>query len=150
MYFRNLKKSWLSFFFQITIKSATGLPPSLSHFVFCQYMFWGDSDLTVVPPTVTSSGSFGGNGDFLSGQTELAVFHFDHTREFYITVSEEFMEYCAEGALSIEVYGHRSAGIESQARWAERQQLAKSLADRFVRLFQLDRIALQKSFYFVY
>jgi kinesin family protein 13 len=47
-----------------------------------------------------------------------------------VTVSEEFMEHCSEGALSIEVYGHRSAGLESEARWAERQQLAKSLADR--------------------
>ena len=53
----------------MTIKSATGLPPSLSHFVFCQYMFWGDSDLTVVPPKVnmSSSGHFS-NGDFLTGQ----------------------------------------------------------------------------------
>lgn len=49
-----------------------------------------------------------------------------------MTVSEEFMEHCSEGALSIEVYGHRSAGLESEARLAERNQLAKSLADRFV------------------
>ena len=38
------------FYFQITLKSAAGLPPSLSHFVFCQYLFFNDSDLTVVPP----------------------------------------------------------------------------------------------------
>jgi len=94
-------------------------------------MFWGDSDLTVVPPSATSS-TFGNPvTDFSTGHTELAIFHFEHSREFYVTVSEEFMEYCAEGALSIEVYGHRSAGLESQ-RWAERQQLAKSLADRWV------------------
>ena len=37
---------------QVTIKNAAGLPPSLSHFVFCQYMFWGDTDLTVVPPSI--------------------------------------------------------------------------------------------------
>ena len=36
----------------MTIKNAAGLPPSLSHFVFCQYMFWGDTDLTVVPPSI--------------------------------------------------------------------------------------------------
>ena len=110
----------------------------MSHFVFAQYMFWGDSDLTVVPPSVASatSNSFGNvaaaAADFSTGQNELAVFHFEHSREVYVTVSEEFMEYCAEGALSIEVYGHRSAGLESQAKWAERQQLAKSLADRWV------------------
>jgi kinesin family protein 13 len=97
-------------------------------------MFWGDSDLTVVPPSVNSSSAFGSSGhaDYLmSGHSEVSVFHFDHSREFFVSVSEEFMEYCSEGALSIEVYGHRSAGLESQARWAERQQLAKSLADRF-------------------
>ncbi len=97
-------------------------------------MFWGDSDLTVVPPSVASTtpNSFGNVADFSTGQNELAVFHFEHSREVYVTVSEEFMEYCAEGALSIEVYGHRSAGLESQASWVERQQLAKSLADRWV------------------
>ena len=123
----------LFFSFQITIKSATGLPPSLSHFVFCQYMFWGDSDLTVVPPRVnlSSSGDLR-DGDFLGGQNDSAVFQFNHTREVFVTVSEEFMEHCSEGALSIEVYGHRSAGLESEAGWAERQQLAKSLADRSV------------------
>ena len=36
---------------QVTIKNAAGLPPSLSHFVFCQYHFWGEQDPTVVPPT---------------------------------------------------------------------------------------------------
>lgn len=29
---------------KLTIKSATGLPPSLSQFVVCQYMFWGDQE----------------------------------------------------------------------------------------------------------
>ena len=40
------------------------------------------------------------------------------------------MDHCSEGALSIEVYGHRSAGFASTAKWAERLRLAKSLADR--------------------
>ena len=32
-----------------------------------------------------------------------------------MTVSEEFMEHCTEGALSIEVWGHRSMGYEPMA-----------------------------------
>ena len=32
---------------RLSIKSATGLPPSLSQFVFCQYTFWGDSEVSV-------------------------------------------------------------------------------------------------------
>ena len=27
-----------------------------------------------------------------------------------VSVSEEFLEHCSEGALSVEVYGHRSSG----------------------------------------
>ena len=32
--------------------TARGLPPALSHFVFCQYSFWSDPEPTVVPPIV--------------------------------------------------------------------------------------------------
>lgn len=68
--------------------------------------------------------------DFANGNSETTLVNFEHTREIYIPVTEEFIEHCAEGALSIEVYGHRSAGLASEAQWEERQQLAKSLADR--------------------
>ena len=46
------------------------------------------------------------------------------------SINEEFLEHCLEGALSIEVYGHRSAGFATTTKWDERRQLAKSLADR--------------------
>lgn len=83
----------------------------------------------MVPPTDPDQNS----NDLINlGQTsDAALFNFNHTRQFNITVTEEFMEHCAEGALSIEVYGHRSAGFAQTAKWAERQQLAKSLADRY-------------------
>ncbi|XP_070548829.1 kinesin-like protein KIF13A [Ptychodera flava] len=32
------------------ISQASGLPPSLANFVFCQYTFWGEEDSSVVPP----------------------------------------------------------------------------------------------------
>ena len=49
--------------------------------------------------------------------------------------TEEFLEHCAEGALSIEVYGHRSAGEMPNnplSTWNPEEQRAKarSLADR--------------------
>ena len=40
---------------QVYIKSAKGLPRSLSHFVYCQYNFWGHSELIVVPPCVENT-----------------------------------------------------------------------------------------------
>ena len=51
---------------------------------------------------------------------------------FFYSINEEFLEHCLEGALSIEVYGHRSAGFATTTKWDERRQLAKSLADRLV------------------
>ena len=39
---------------------------------------------------------------------------FDHEKDFDVLVTEEFLEYIQEDALSIEVWGHRSAGLESE------------------------------------
>ena len=126
-YFRRIK-ILVILSFQVTIKNAAGLPPSLSHFVFCQYNFWSEAEPTVVPPTDPDLNS---NDILKLGQTsDVSIFTFNHTRQFTIPITEEFMDYCSEFALSIEVYGHRSAGFASTAKWAERLRLAKSLADR--------------------
>merc|ERR1719414_2489210 len=86
----------------------------------------------MVPPTDVDQNQ----ADIMKlGQTsDVSIFTFNHTMQFTIPITEEFMEYCAEGALSIEVYGHRSAGFASKAKWAERIRLAKSLADRWAEL----------------
>ena len=100
----------------------------MSHFVFCQYNFWGDSEPTIVPPTDPDQNS---NDILKLGQTtDVSMFTFNHTQQFHIPITEEFMEHCSDSALSIEVYGHRSAGFASTEKWAERLRLAKSLADR--------------------
>lgn len=67
---------------------------SSSHYVFCQYVFC--DNVVVVPPMSTTT-----------------VVRFDHTRYFTIPVSEEFIEYCSESALSFEVWGHRGNQITS-------------------------------------
>ncbi|XP_020290854.1 kinesin-like protein KIF13A isoform X1 [Pseudomyrmex gracilis] len=120
---------------RVTIKQATGLPLSLSHFVFCQYMFWGHPEPIVVPPMVNPELP---NSNCIAGQRDSLAFKFDHTKDFTVPITEEFMEHAAEGALSIEVWGHRSAGFSrSKPGWeVEQQQLAKarSLADRWSEL----------------
>ncbi|XP_046837020.1 kinesin-like protein KIF13B isoform X2 [Vespa crabro] len=120
---------------RVTIKQATGLPLSLSHFVFCQYMFWGNPELIVVPPVVNAELP---PSNCATGQRDSLAFRFDHTEDFKVPITEEFIEHCAEGALSIEVWGHRSAGFSrSKPGWeVEQQQLAKarSLADRWSEL----------------
>ncbi|KAL0850869.1 hypothetical protein ABMA28_006780 [Loxostege sticticalis] len=124
---------------RVAIKQATGLPPSLSHFVFCQYSLCGGEPV-VVPPHVSA--------DTPPPAPPIApasprhqpqvTFRFDHRQDFTLPLTEEFIEHCAEGALSIEVWGHRSAGFSrGRGNWeVEQQQLAKarSLADRWAEL----------------
>ncbi|XP_076685082.1 kinesin-like protein KIF13A isoform X5 [Andrena cerasifolii] len=119
---------------RVTIKQATGLPLSLSHYVFCQYMFCGHPEPIVVPAVDNSEQM---NATCQTGQRDSLAFKFNHTKDFTVPITEEFMEHCAEGALSIEVWGHRSAGFSrSKPGWEVEQQLAKarSLADRWSEL----------------
>ncbi|CAH0695468.1 unnamed protein product [Spodoptera exigua] len=124
---------------RVSIKQATGLPPSLSHFVFCQYSL-GAGEPVVVPPVVSAdTPPAAPPAPPLSPRHQsLVTFRFDHKKDFTIPLTEEFIEHCAEGALSIEVWGHRSAGFSrARGNWeVEQQQLAKarSLADRWTEL----------------
>ncbi|KAJ8735802.1 hypothetical protein PYW07_007422 [Mythimna separata] len=127
---------------RVAIKQATGLPPSLSHFVFCQYSVFGGGGLgepVVVPPVVSADTPPPAHAPPASPRHQsLVTFRFDHKKDFTIPLTEEFIEHCAEGALSIEVWGHRSAGFSrARGNWeVEQQQLAKarSLADRWTEL----------------
>lgn len=110
---------------RVSIKSASGLPLSLSNFVFCQYTFWGHQE-TVVPVI---------NAETTSRDQNM-IFKFDHTKDFTVILNEEFLEHCIEGALSIEVWGHRSVGFSRSKGWEVEQQQAKarSLVDRWAEL----------------
>ncbi|KAF5284466.1 hypothetical protein FQA39_LY17041 [Lamprigera yunnana] len=117
---------------RVHIKQASGLPLSLSHFVFCQYNFWSHPDLIAVAPTVELHQNIQH-----TGQKDSMSIKFDHVFDFNVPITEEFLEHCAEGALSIEVWGHRSAGFSrTKPGWEVEQQLAKarSLADRWSEL----------------
>lgn len=111
---------------RVTIKQASGLPLSLSNFVFCQYTFWGHQE-TVVPVI---------NDEVLPTTDQNKLFNFEHTKDFTVSITEEFLEHCIEGALSIEVWGHRSAGFSKSKGWEVEQQQAKarSLVDRWAEL----------------
>ncbi|KAM7345491.1 kinesin heavy chain 73 isoform 1-T1 [Cochliomyia hominivorax] len=110
---------------RVTIKCASGLPLSLSNFVFCQYTFWGHQE-TVVPVINAET----------TPRDQNMIFKFEHTKDFTVTINEEFLEHCIEGALSIEVWGHRSAGFSKSKGWEVEQQQAKarSLVDRWAEL----------------
>lgn len=124
---------------RVAIKSAVGLPPSLANFVFCQYTFWAHAEAVVVAPvvdpepqqpTVTASPT--------SGTDSGIAFKFNHVKDFVVPVSEEFLEHCVEGALSVEVWGHRSTGFTSpSAAWelhSAHSHISHSLVDRWAEL----------------
>ncbi|XP_078664798.1 kinesin-like protein KIF13A isoform X6 [Branchiostoma floridae x Branchiostoma belcheri] len=118
--------------FRLKILEATDLPPSLSHFVFCQYTFWGHPSSVVVPPVI--------NPELPSYRSvKGTTMRFEHSREFTVNVSEEFMDFLENGAWSIEVWGHRSAGFDStKPGWEvdHVSQKAKSLRDRWGELIR--------------
>ena len=55
------------------------------------------------------------------------------TQEYTVYITEEFMEHCAEGALSVEVWGHRSMGFGAAVPGWEIDQVqakSRSIMDR--------------------
>ncbi|XP_041106632.1 kinesin-like protein KIF13B [Polyodon spathula] len=96
----------------IRILQATGLPQHLSNFVFCQYSFWDESEPVMVAPEVDPSASSPTSKD------PHCMVVFDYCKEFAVTVTEDFIEYLTEGALAIEVYGHKHTDPQrSPALW---------------------------------
>ncbi|XP_034755681.1 kinesin-like protein KIF13B isoform X2 [Etheostoma cragini] len=87
----------------VNILQANGLPRHLSNFVFCQYHFWGQDESVFIAPEMVSSSSASTSRD------PQCTVVFDSAKEFSVPVSEDFVDYLAEGAVAIEVYGHKQA-----------------------------------------
>ncbi|NXH22370.1 KI13B protein, partial [Bucco capensis] len=112
---------------RIKILQATGLPQHLSNFVFCKYTFWDQLEPVNVAPEVDPSLSS------LSKEPRCMVV-FDHCNEVSVNISEDFMEHLYDGALAIEVYGHKQSGDrKNPALWdlGIIQAKTRSLRDRW-------------------
>uniref|UniRef100_A0A7N8WIG8 Kinesin-like protein KIF13B n=1 Tax=Mastacembelus armatus TaxID=205130 RepID=A0A7N8WIG8_9TELE len=92
-----------SYLSQVKILQATGLPRHLSNFVFCLYHFSGQEEPVFTAPEVATSSSSSASKD------PQCTVVFDSAMELSVPVSEDFMEFLAEGAVAIEVYGHKQA-----------------------------------------
>ncbi|XP_006268079.2 kinesin-like protein KIF13B [Alligator mississippiensis] len=111
----------------IKILQATGLPQHLSNFVFCKYTFWDQSEPVMVVPEVDPSLS-------ATYKEPRCMVVFDHCNEFSVNISEDFMEHLYEGALAIEVYGHKQSDPrKNPALWdlGIIQAKTRSLRDRW-------------------
>ncbi|NXM03922.1 KI13B protein, partial [Tyrannus savana] len=112
---------------RIKILQATGLPQHLSNFVFCKYTFWDQLEPVSVAPEVDPSQSS------ISKEPRCMVV-FDHCNEVSVNISEDFMEHLYDGALAIEVYGHKQSGDrKNPALWdlGIIQAKTRSLRDRW-------------------
>ncbi|KFQ99253.1 Kinesin-like KIF13B, partial [Nipponia nippon] len=112
---------------QIKILQATGLPQHLSNFVFCKYTFWDQLEPVTVAPEMDPSLSS------ISKEPRCMVV-FDHCNQVSVNISEDFMEHLYDGALAIEVYGHKQSGDrKNPALWdlGIIQAKTRSLRDRW-------------------
>ncbi|XP_076596816.1 kinesin-like protein KIF13B isoform X3 [Chaetodon auriga] len=112
----------------IKILQATGLPQFLSNFVFCQYAFWDQPEPIIVAPEVDPSSSSPSTKD------PHCMVVFDSCKELAVSVTEDFIEYLTEGAVAIEVYGHRQADAgRNPALWdlSIIQAKTRTLRDRW-------------------
>ncbi|XP_076011532.1 kinesin-like protein KIF13B isoform X2 [Genypterus blacodes] len=112
----------------IKILQATGLPQYLSNFVFCQYSFWDQTEPIIVAPEVDPSSSSPNTKD------PHCMVVFDSCKELAVSVTEDFIEYLTEGAVAIEVYGHRQADAgRNPALWdlSIIQAKTRTLRDRW-------------------
>ncbi|XP_071225356.1 kinesin-like protein KIF13B isoform X2 [Salvelinus alpinus] len=85
----------------VRILQATGLPRHLGNFVFCQYHFWGQDEPVFIAPEMEPS------APSATSKEPLCTVLFDSSKEMEVCVSEEFVEFLAEGAVAIEVFGHK-------------------------------------------
>uniref|UniRef100_A0A8C5B6Z2 Kinesin family member 13A n=1 Tax=Gadus morhua TaxID=8049 RepID=A0A8C5B6Z2_GADMO len=105
--------------YEVHIKEASGLPLNLSNFVFCQYTFWDQAEPTVAPPMVSP------DAPTHSPEAQFTV-RFDHSKV------NDFLEFISEGALAIEVWGHRCAGTgPSPWQLDALQAKSRTLRDRW-------------------
>nr|XP_060610644.1 kinesin-like protein KIF13B [Anolis sagrei ordinatus] len=111
----------------IKILQATGLPQHLSNFVFCKYSFWDQLEPVTVAPEMDPSLSP------VSKEPRCMVV-FDHCNELSVHITDDFMEYLSDGALAIEVYGHKQSDpCKNPALWdlGIIQAKTRSLRDRW-------------------
>ncbi|XP_044181974.1 LOW QUALITY PROTEIN: kinesin-like protein KIF13B [Acropora millepora] len=113
---------------EVKVVEAYDLPPALCNYVFCQYKFWNDDNTIVVPPINASISNPG-------PKTNTMIF--EHTQQFDMEVSDEFVEYASEGSLAIEVWGNRMKGFDSHSKvnWNVEPQ-HKGLHDRWGELLR--------------
>ncbi|XP_016317136.1 kinesin-like protein KIF13B isoform X3 [Sinocyclocheilus anshuiensis] len=85
----------------LKVLQATGLPQHLSNFVFCQYHFWEQQEPVFIAPEVGLTAP--------SSREPQSLVVFDNCKTLEVAVTEDFLEFLMDGAVAVEVYGHKQA-----------------------------------------
>ena len=105
--------------FRFSIKSISGLPQSLSHFVFCQYTFMGMEP--VVIPSLPQQSKTSGSAEFL----------FNFAKDYTVNISDSFRSLCKTGVISVQVFGQKSKGFFSIREALRDRRRAQTIAERY-------------------
>ena len=138
--FENRQSSFDSIYHsQVEIKKATNLPQELSNFVFCQYSFYERPEVVVASHEQHTQQFNDTNANCAAANTTI-TFNSANVRfwgksyeqflqEFELVCTRPFLEYVEEGALSIEVWGHRLPGEDEDEEIVQAEALATEQFD---------------------
>ena len=89
--------------YRVRVHEASGISPAYNNNVHCSYQAW-----ECPQPTIVKSIYTGLHSNDVSQDMVPSSIIFNHDQEYQADISEDFMEHCLHGALSVEVYGLRN------------------------------------------
>ena len=89
--------------YRVRVHEASGISTAYSSDVYCSYTAWDQAETVTIKSVYTGLSLENVNKD----QVTSSII-FNHATEFTTELSEDFMEHCLNGAISIEVYGLRN------------------------------------------
>ena len=114
--------------YRLRIHEVSGISVSFSNDIYCSYSVWEECEAVTVRPIYTGVSLENTNRNQTTSSTI-----FNHHNEFTTEITEDFMEHCLTGAISIELYGMRNERSSHSKKYDESiaskwSELTKKLA----------------------
>ena len=109
--------------YRLRIHEVSGIAMSFSNDIYCSYSVWEGTEPVTVRPVYT-----GVSLENTSRNQTTSSTIFIHDNEITTDISEDFLEHCLTGAISIELYGMRNEKTNQSKKYDE------SLASRWSEL----------------
>ena len=89
--------------FRLRIHEASGISPVFCHDIYCNYSVCDQSEMTHVQSVYTGLAL-----ESVHKEQVTSSIIFNHSQEYSVEVSEDFMDQCLNGSVAVEVYGRRA------------------------------------------